>query len=73
MADFSFGFTEGSFLLLNDQKHLHCIAKIHAHWVQIKLSESITLDIITRLLDNASFVCVHVGEDFLKISRKCVG
>ena len=27
MADFSFGFTEGSFLLLNGQKHLRSVAE----------------------------------------------
>ena len=27
MADFSFGFTEGSFLLLNGQKHLRLVAE----------------------------------------------
>ena len=27
MADFSFGFTEGSFLLLNSQKHLRSVAE----------------------------------------------
>ena len=27
MADFIFGFTEGSFLLLNDQKHLRSIVE----------------------------------------------
>ena len=27
MADFSFGFTEGSFLLLNGQKHLMSVAE----------------------------------------------
>ena len=27
MADFSFGFTEASFLLLNGQKHLRSVAK----------------------------------------------
>ena len=40
------------------------------------LLKSITLDVITRLLDNAAFFFIHVGgggEDFLKISRKYVG
>ena len=27
MADFSFGFTEGNFLLLNGQKHLRSVAE----------------------------------------------
>ena len=27
MADFSFGFTKGSFLLLNGQKHLRSVAE----------------------------------------------
>ena len=27
MAEFSFGFTEGSFLQLNDQKHLRSVAE----------------------------------------------
>ena len=27
MADFSFGFSEGSFLLLNSQKHLRSVAE----------------------------------------------
>ena len=50
---------------------LHCIAEIRAYWVETKPSEietrgSKTLDIITRLLDNAAFVCVHVVGRFCK-------
>ena len=37
------------------------------------LFRSTTLDIITRLLENAAFVCVHVVGNFQKISRKYVG
>ena len=42
---------------------LHCIAEIRAYWV---LFRSTTLDINTRLLDNAAFVCVHVVGRFSK-------
>ena len=45
---------------------LHYIAEIRAHWVETNLLRSITLDIITRLLDNAAFVCIHVVERFSK-------
>ena len=45
---------------------LHCITEICAHWVGKNLLRSITLGIITRLLDNASFVCIHVVERFSK-------
>ena len=52
-------------------RHLHCIAEIRAYWVEEKLLRSTTLDIITRLLDNAAFVCVHVvgrfSKDFLEV------
>ena len=49
---------------------LHCIAEIRAHWVETKLFEidnprPRALDIITRLLDNAAFVCIHVVGRFL--------
>ena len=53
---------------------LHCIVEIRAHWVETKnLLTSITLDIITRLLDNAPLSVFTWWEDFLKISRKCAG
>ena len=47
---------------------LHCIAEIRAYWVETKLNllRSTTLDIITRLRDNAAFVCVHVVGRFSK-------
>ena len=35
------------------------------------LLRSITLDVITRVLDNAAFVCIHVVERFSKDSQKC--
>ena len=59
-----------TFILWNDLIYiiLHCIAKIRAHWVETR---SITLDIFTRLLDNAAFVCIHVvgrfSEDFSEV------
>ena len=45
---------------------LHCIAEIRAHSVETKPLRSITLDIITRLFDNAAFVCIHVVARFSK-------
>ena len=50
---------------------LHCIAEICAYWVEPNLFRSTTLNIITRLLDNAAFVCVHVvgkcSKDFSEV------
>ena len=46
---------------------LHCIAEIHAYRVETKLLRQTTLDIITRLLDNAAFVCVHVEGGFFRV------
>ena len=54
-------------------RFIHCIAKIRTHWAETKPFEMVILDIITRLLENAAFVCIHVAGRFLKISRKCVG
>ena len=54
---------------LHYSKKLHCIAEIRAYWVETKLLRLTTLDIITRLLDNVAFVCVHVVGRFYKISR----
>ena len=52
---------------------LHCIVEICAYWVEPKPCQTTTLDIITRLLDNAAFVCFMWWEDFQNISLKCVG
>ena len=50
---------------------LHCIAEIRSYWVETKLLRSTTLDIITTLLGNTAFVCVHVvgrfSKDFLEV------
>ena len=51
---------------------LHCIAEIRTYWVETKPSEiDNPRPIITRLLDNAAFVCVHVvarfSKDFLEV------
>ena len=45
---------------------LHCVTEIRAYWVEQNLLRSITLDIITKVLDNAAFVCVHVVGRFSK-------
>ena len=50
---------------LHSSTSLHCIAEIRAHWAETK--PSITLDIITRLFDNAAFVLFRWWQDFLKI------
>ena len=47
-------------------KRLHCIAEIRAHWADTNLLRSITLDIITRVLDNTVFVCIHMVGRFSK-------
>ena len=46
--------------------NLHCIAEIRAYWVESKPFQIGKLDIITRLLDNAAFVCVDVVGRFSK-------
>ena len=47
---------------------LHCIADLHAHWVETEPFEvdKITLDIITRLLDSAAIICIYVVGRFSK-------
>ena len=49
-----------------------CGKPVRLHWIEPKPLRSITLDIITRLLDNAAFVCVHVvgicSKDFSELS-----
>ena len=53
---------------------LYTILQKYAHiGLKQNLLRSTTLDIITRLLDNAAFICVTWWEDFLKISQECVG
>ena len=42
----------------------HYIAEFRAHWVVTDLLRSITIDIITRLLENAAIVCTHVVGRF---------
>ena len=49
---------------LHSSTSLHCIAEIRAHWAETK--PSITLNIITRLFDNAAFVCIQVVARFSK-------
>ena len=50
---------------------LHCIAEIRPHWVETKPYEIDNDDIISRLLDNATFVCIYVvgrfSEDFSEV------
>ena len=49
---------------------LYTVLQKYAHTgLRQKLLRWTTLDIITRLLDNAVFVCVHPVGCFLKISR----
>ena len=45
----------------------HTVLQKYAH-IELKqnLLRSITLDIVTRLLDNATFVCIHVVGRFSK-------
>ena len=53
MADFSFGFTEGSFLLLNGQKHLRSVVE----------------DLISnKLKRNKEFIKNGEGTDIIKLS-----
>ena len=46
--------------------HLHCVAEIREYSVETEPSEIDNSDIITRLLDNAAFVCLHVVGRFSK-------
>ena len=53
---------------------LYTVLQKYAHiGLNQNLFRSTTLDIITRLLDNASFVCVHVvgrfSKDFSEVRR----
>ena len=41
--------------------------------LKLNLLRSITLDIITRVFDNAAFVCIHVVERFSKDFSKVRG
>ena len=52
---------------------LHLLQKYAHIGLKQNLLRSTALHIITRLLDNAAFVCVHMVGSFLKISRKWVG
>ena len=52
-------------LTFKQKVKLHSIAEIRAYWVETNLLRSTTLDIITRLLDNAAFFRVHVMGRFL--------
>ena len=52
MTDFSFGFTEGSFLLLNGQKHLRSVAEDLISTVNDRLSAA-ALDKVLRFLGAA--------------------
>ena len=55
MADVSFGFTEGSFLLLNDQKHLMSVAE----------------DLIISKKELNEFIKNGEGTDIIKLSSQC--
>ena len=46
-------------------QNYYTVLQNYAHiGLKQNLLRSITLDISTRLLDNAAFVCIHVVEDF---------
>ena len=54
MADFSFGFTEGSFLLLNGQKHLRSVAE----------------DLVIGKKELNGFIKNGEGTDIIKLSNQ---
>ena len=57
----------GNYLKQKWTQGLHSIAEIYAHiGLNQNLFRSTALDIITRLLGNAAFVCVHVVGRFIK-------
>ena len=54
MADFSFGFAEGSFLLLNGQKHLRSVAENLRSNKQKELNEFIKNGEVTDIIKLSS-------------------
>ena len=55
------------FFKSSKQSTFYTVLQNHAHiGLKQNLLRSTTLDIITRLLDNAAFVCVHVVGRFSK-------
>ena len=46
--------------------NLHCVAEYANIGLKQNFLRSITLDIITKLVDNATFVCIHVVGRFSK-------
>ena len=64
MADFSFGFTEGSFLLLNGQKHLRSVAKDLINNKQKELNEFIKNGEGTNIIKLSS-QCFSTGHNFV--------
>ena len=65
-------FSNGKHLFDCNLRSFYTVLQKYAHiGLKQKLLRSITLDIITRLLDNAAFVCIHVvgrfSEDFSEV------
>ena len=60
MANFSFGFTEGSFLLLNGQKHLRSVAEKLTSSKQKELNEFIKNVEGTTLYNSQANIYQHV-------------
>ena len=64
MADFSFGFAEGSFLLLNGQKHLRSVAEACKALLDTGSCQVISKKELNEFIKNGE------GTDIIKLSSQ---